>query len=134
FSSSDTSAMLPADYTYQPGDQGVHIFTGGATLFLAGSRTIVSTDTAGAIAGSAAISIAAAAADHFSISASASVTSGQVFDVTVVVQDVFNNTVANYGGTVTFASSDADPGVVLPADYTFAAGDGGVHIFTDSGL
>ena len=33
----------------------------------------------------------------------------------------------NYVGTVTLASSDTDPGVILPADYTFTAADGGVR-------
>jgi hypothetical protein len=35
---------------------------------------------------------------------------------------------------VTFSTTDADPGVVLPADYTFTLGDGGVHTFTDTGM
>jgi adhesin/invasin len=35
---------------------------------------------------------------------------------------------------VTFSTSDPDPGVVLAADYTFTAADGGVHTFTDTGL
>jgi hypothetical protein len=39
-----------------------------------------------------------------------------------------------YTGTVTFTTSDPDPGVVLPADYTFTLDDGGSHTFTDTGL
>jgi hypothetical protein len=35
----------------------------------------------------------------------------------------------NYAGTTTWASSDADQGVVLPADYTFQANDNGTHNF-----
>ena len=31
---------------------------------------------------------------------------------------------------MTFSTSDTDPGIVLPADYTFTAADGGVHTFT----
>jgi adhesin/invasin len=30
---------------------------------------------------------------------------------------------------VTFSTSDTDPGIVLPADYTFTAADAGVHTF-----
>ena len=30
---------------------------------------------------------------------------------------------------MTFSSSDTDPGIVLPADYTFTAADAGVHTF-----
>jgi hypothetical protein len=39
-----------------------------------------------------------------------------------------------YTGTVIFSTSDPDPGVVLPADYTFTLDDGGSHTFTDTGL
>jgi hypothetical protein len=31
---------------------------------------------------------------------------------------------------VTFSTSDIDPGIVLPADYTFTAADNGVHTFS----
>jgi hypothetical protein len=41
---------------------------------------------------------------------------------------------AGYTGTVSFSTSDTDPGVVLPADYAFTLGDGGSHTFTDTGL
>ena len=43
--------------------------------------------------------------------------------------DVPGNTDTNYQGTVHFSSSDSDPGVILPADYTFVSGDQGVHTF-----
>jgi hypothetical protein len=48
--------------------------------------------------------------------------------------DPFGQVAVGYTGTVTFSTSDTDPGVVLPADYTFTADDGGVHTFTDTGL
>ena len=35
-----------------------------------------------------------------------------------------------YTGTVTFSTSDLDPNVVVPADYTFAAADQGTHTFS----
>jgi autotransporter-associated beta strand protein len=73
-------------------------------------------------------------ADHFLISAPASATSGVPFDITVTALDPGNNTDTVYTGTVTFSSSDTDPSVVLPTDYTFTAADGGVHTFTDTGL
>jgi hypothetical protein len=41
--------------------------------------------------------------------------------------DPYGNTAVNYQGTVTFTTSDTDPGIVLPADYTFTAADAGVH-------
>ncbi len=44
FTSSDPLAQLPADYTFQPSDAGIHTFT--ATLFTANFQTITATDTA----------------------------------------------------------------------------------------
>ena len=42
--------------------------------------------------------------------------------------DAFGNTATGYLGTVHFTSSDGP--AVLPANYTFIAGDNGVHTFT----
>ncbi len=69
------------------------------------------------------------AATHFQIDAPSQVTSNTPFDVTVTALDVYGHTAAGYLGMVTFSTSDVDPGVVLPADYTFTAQDGGVHAF-----
>jgi hypothetical protein len=59
---------------------------------------------------------------------------GVPFDVTVTAVDPFGQVAVGYTGTVTFSTTDPDPTVVLPADYTFTAADGGVHTFTDTGL
>jgi adhesin/invasin len=75
--------------------------------------------------------VADAAADHFLLVAPAQVVSGIAFDITVIVQDAFNNPVLTYQGTVQFATSDGDPGVVLPPDYTFSSADAGVHTFAE---
>ena len=66
----------------------------------------------------------------FTIAAPGSVASGSSFDVTVSALDPFGDIDANYQGTVTFSTSDTDPGIVLPADYTFTAADAGVHTFS----
>ena len=47
--------------------------------------------------------------------------------VTVTAQDSSGHTLASFGGTVQFASSD--PAAILPADYTFTAADAGTHTF-----
>jgi autotransporter-associated beta strand protein len=73
-------------------------------------------------------------ADHFMIVAPTTVTAGIPFDVTVMALDPNGNVDPVYTGTVTFTTSDADPGVMLPADYTFSTADGGVHTFTNTGL
>ncbi len=51
------------------------------------------------------------------------------FDVTVTALDAYGNVVTNYQGTITLTTTDPDPGVVLPASYTFTAADAGVHTF-----
>jgi hypothetical protein len=75
-----------------------------------------------------------ASATAFVLSAPDTVQSGVPFDVTVTAVDPFNQVAVGYTGTVTFSTTDADPGVVLPADYTFTLDDGGLHTFTDTGL
>src|SRR5262249_61747263 len=45
FTSTDTQAVLPANYTFTSTDAGAHTFSSGATLKTAGSQTITATDT-----------------------------------------------------------------------------------------
>jgi hypothetical protein len=68
-------------------------------------------------------------ATHFSVSAPSSVTAGTAFSVTVTALSASNATVTAYTGTVHFSSSDG--AASLPANYTFVAGDAGVHTFTN---
>ncbi len=75
-----------------------------------------------------------ASASAFIVNAPAKVTAGVPFDLTVTAVDPFGQVAVGYTGTATFGTTDPDPGVVLPADYTFTAADAGVHTFTDTGL
>jgi hypothetical protein len=75
-----------------------------------------------------------ASATAFVLTAPGTVTAGVPFDVTVTAVDPLNQVVVGYTGTVTFGTTDTDPGVVLPADYAFVPSDGGMHRFTDTGL
>src|SRR5262249_34831495 len=75
-----------------------------------------------------------ASASTFLLSAPDTVQAGVPFDVTVTAVDPFAQVAVGYTGTVTFSSSDPDPGVVLHADYSFTLADGGSHTFTDTGL
>ncbi|HEX2911206.1 MAG TPA: Ig-like domain-containing protein [Chloroflexia bacterium] len=59
----------------------------------------------------------------------ASVVAGSANSITVTVKDASGNIVTNYNGTIHFSSSDAQ--AVLPADYTFVAGDNGTHTFNN---
>ncbi len=70
----------------------------------------------------------------FQVTAPAKVFAGTPFTITVAAVDDQGNVVTGYTGTVHFTTTDPDPGVVLPADYTFTAADAGVHTFNDTGL
>jgi hypothetical protein len=119
FTSSDGSAVLPADLTLTNGTG-----TLSATLKTAGSQTITATDTTtSSITGtSTAITVNAATATHFAVSAPSSATAGTAISYTVTALDQFNNTVTGYTGTVHFTSTD--PQAVLPANSTLTSGVG----------
>src|SRR5205807_1892254 len=104
FTSSDGQAVLPSDSTRSNGTGSFR-----ATLKTAGSQTITATDTANAsITGTSnTITVSAAAATHFSVSAPVLATAGAAFSITVTARDQFNNTATGYAGTVHFTSSDS---------------------------
>ena len=58
-------------------------------------------------------------------------TAGTPFTVTVTAKDAANSTLTGYRGTVHFLNFASDPLAVLPANYTFVAGDNGTHTFTN---
>jgi hypothetical protein len=129
FSSTDATAILPADYTFTAADQGVHSFQ--VTLSLPGSQSVTVTDlTTGTSAGTAAVAVSTVAA--FEVSAPASIAGGASFSITVTAVDAFGRPAPGYTGTVHFTSSDGS--AVLPASYTFQPSDQGVHIFTGLSL
>lgn len=121
--------VLPSDTTFTAADGGIHTFGGGVTLVTAGSQTVAATDTVSGITGRVVVAVTAASPDHLLIIAPNTVVSGMAFDVTVTVQDAFNNTVTTYLGTVQFMSTDNDPAVILPPDYSFTSNDAGMHTF-----
>ena len=132
FTSNDQHAVLPADYTFTPADQGKHTFT-GITLNTAISKgtTVTATDTTlPAIAGSQAATISVGSPATFVISGFKYTTQGGVAagssqKATITVQDIGGNVVTGYTGTVHFTSSDSQ--ATLPADYTFTSADQGKH-------
>src|SRR5258708_5675678 len=74
------------------------------------------------------ITATAAVATHLAISAPANVSNGVAFSVTVTALDAYGNIATGYLGTIHFTSSDHN--AILPSNYTFVAGDAGVHTFT----
>src|SRR5439155_25654347 len=100
FSSSDSQAALPANYTFTSADQGVHTFS--ATLKTAGSQSLAATDTTtGTITGSqTGITVNAAGASTLTVSAAANATAGTAFSITVTAKDAYGNTATAYRGTL----------------------------------
>jgi hypothetical protein len=130
FTSGDSQATLPADYSFQSADNGVHNFS--AALRTAGFRTVATTDTVtSSIAGvSNLVTVTNAAASKYSLTLPPTATQNVPFPVRLVAQDQFSNMAKNYAGTAQFSTSDAGGGVVLPPNYTFLPGDSGQHMFS----
>ena len=124
FTSSDAQAVLPANSGLT---NGVGSFS--VTLKTAGSQTITATDTVtSSITGSASVVVTAASggAIHLVVSAPASAVAGSSFSVTVTAEDLYDNTVTGYSGTVHFTSSDAQ--AVLPANSSLTSGVGSFSV------
>ena len=113
-----TTSTLPADSTLTAGSG-----TFSATFKTAGTQVITAADTTNSINGASnEITVAAAAATHFTVTAPTAVATGTAFSFSVTAQDSFNNTASGYSGTVHFSSSDS--AASLPADATLTAGTG----------
>ncbi len=128
FTSSDAQAVLPSNYKFKSADAGVHTFS--ATLKTAGLRSVTATDTQlSSMTGSqAGIAVNAAAASKVLITGPGTVSVGIAFSLTVTFMDAYGNVATGYTGTVHFTSTDST--ATLPANYTFTAGDQGVHTFS----
>jgi len=72
--------------------------------------------------------VVANTATHFAVSAPANIPGGTAFNVTVTALDAFENVATGYTRTIHFTTTAAS--AVLPADYTFVAGDNGVKMFS----
>jgi hypothetical protein len=123
--SGDGQAVLPADASLT---NGTGTFT--VTLKTAGSQTVTATDTTtSSITGAATVTVNPSVATHFQLVFPSAVIKDRGYDLIVTALDAYGNVATGYTGTVHFTSSDGNPNVVLPADYTFLAGDGGTHTF-----
>jgi hypothetical protein len=114
--SSDSQALLQIDGTLQG---GVGFFAVG--LRTAGVDTLSATDAMGSAAtGGCAVTVTAAAPNHFVVTGQSSVTAGSPVAFTVTPQDPYGNGVTNYAGTIHFSSSDAQ--AALPSDTSLLSG------------
>ncbi len=128
FTSSDAQAALPPDFTFGASDAGAHAFQ--ATLKTVGTQSLTATDATASLAGTQSnILVNPASGVSFALTGFPSPsTAGVAGNLTLTVRDPFGNLATSYVGTVHFTSSDAP--ATLPADYTFTAGDAGVHVFS----
>jgi hypothetical protein len=125
-SSNDGQASLPSAYTFTGGNAGFkNDFS--ATLKTAGTRTISAADGTLTVA-SGPIQVGAGAAQTLLVTGMPSTTTeGVAQTVQVDVRDAYSNRVTGYSGTLHFSSADSN--ATLPANYTFATLDSGVHSF-----
>jgi hypothetical protein len=128
FSSSDSQASLPANYTFTAADGGSHSFS--VTLKTAGTQSFGVADTSNAAFAftQTGIVVSPATASVFVFTGlPASSTAGVQQTFTVTAEDSFGN-VAPFFGTVHFSSSDLQAS--LPLDYTFTSADASRHTFS----
>jgi hypothetical protein len=139
FSTNDGAATFPPDYTFTAFDNGVHTFTvpPGVTMRTAGLDNLSVQDTVtSSLTGSTNVNVGPAPASFFFVDVPTNVASNTQFDMTVYAFDPYGNVDVNYSNLTTWSTTDPDPGVVLPSDYTFTTGagaDNGIHLFTDEG-
>lgn len=114
FTSTDGQAVLPSS-TLSGGSGSFNI-----TLKTAGSQNITANASGVSPNTVFGINVGHAAANHFLVSAPASVNAGTAFSFTVTAQDPYGNTDPTFGGTVSFTSTD--PQAVLPAANTLISG------------
>ncbi|HEY6962615.1 MAG TPA: invasin domain 3-containing protein [Gaiellaceae bacterium] len=118
-------------------------FTNGSvtaplSLFRAETAHVVATDGGVTTTGADRldVNVAAAAASRLDVTTAAGTpqTAGTPFSATVTARDPYGNVADSYTGGIHFTTTDplAAPGTGLPADYTFVAGDGGTHTFTNA--
>ena len=126
FATSSLNASLPANYTFNSADLGVHDFI--VSLNTAGAQSLTLVDTSlGSVTGIESGTVTPAAMSTLAISVSGPVVAGAPASVTVRAVDPFGNASTGYRGTVAFSSSDVQAG--LPASYTFSKNDNGAHTF-----
>jgi hypothetical protein len=130
FTSTDSAAIMPANYTFTGADSGVHTFVGAAQFQTTGAQTLsvvnVSTDTPLKRGDKAMTILPARTADSMSVGVYQVPAESVPEDVTVTVFDQYGDLFVNYTGTVTFSTNRSGE-VTLPPDYDFVLADAGVH-------
>lgn len=138
FRSTDDDAVLPGQYQYLAGDNGVHQFMNVQLKRVYGTvptQTITVTDTDGNI-GSITYTVIPGTATSLSITAQIPgndlvqdiQTTTVAFPIRVNALDANSNLAPTWRGTVRFTSNDANAN--LPGNYQFTAQDNGSKVFS----
>ncbi len=128
FTSTDSQATLPTDYTFVIGNNGTHVFNNGinrVTLKTVGSQTVTVTDTVtGTITGiTHAITVSPGTATTLLAAGyPATTAAGTSSAFSVTARDASGNTATGYAGTLHFTSTDGQS--TLPANATLTNGTG----------
>ena len=128
FTSTDSQAVLPGNYTFTAANHGTHTFT--VTLKTAGAQAITATDTVNpAIIGTEEnFTVTPATAQSLKVTGFPTTdTPGEAEPFTVTAVDAYGNVATGYVGTVQFTSSDSQ--AVLPASSTITPEDQGTLSF-----
>jgi len=114
----NSSARLPSPSVLSSGAG-----TFSATLTTAGSQTVNANDAANSVAGtSGRITVSAAGASHFVVTAPGATVAGSNLLFTVVAEDQFNNTATGYTGAPTFTSTDTNSLTKVPSPSALSSG------------
>ena len=141
FTTTSPLKVLPANYSYLPGDNGVHTFTNQVILKTTGTWSVTVTGTVDGKTGSqTGILVNPAALDHFTLVTQHSQveTAGSDFTVTASAYDQFNNLKTDYNGvytvnwTTTATSSPNHTPRIIPAggSQPFVTGTATIDGFT----
>ncbi|MFL5357750.1 lamin tail domain-containing protein [Archangium sp.] len=129
FTSTDSRAELPLDYTFTSADAGLKTFPLELFTARALEHSVTAEDTGNAaLTATASAQVTWAGLARFVMDAPASATAGNPVTVTVTALDAYDNTVEDYTGKVSFSSEPT--GAEVPADYTFDLTDKGSALFS----
>ena len=116
FTSSDTQAILPTDFTFTPSDQGTQTF--GATLKTVGAQTVTATDSVNnAIVGTATVTVSGGSVGPLTFTPASLIYAARVIGTTSVAKKF---TLTNGAGVALSIASIAITGT-NPADFAKTA-------------
>jgi hypothetical protein len=122
--STDNTDVLPPDGALSAGVRTVSL-----AFIKTGDHAVKIQDAASSLPAANSSSVAVGpAAPTVVLALPSDANSGYPVNVGVAMQDVFNNAIPKFAGTVTFASTDAGSGAATPADITFTGSEGGTAI------